>query len=74
METLEAHFELSEAQEHRMYRVRHIMKVMCAMADAIPPGKEVCLNPESLFCLLSTLEELLPQDKELEFKIQSLTP
>ncbi|MEC4750015.1 hypothetical protein [Methylomicrobium sp. Wu6] len=71
MEPMTAHFELSEEQELRMYRVRHIMQVMRDMADAIPPGKQICMNPESLSCLFSIMEELLPQDKDMLYQIHS---
>jgi hypothetical protein len=60
-------FCLSEAQELKLYRVRHTLAFITDLADAIPTGSKLVISPEGLSCLLSSLAESIPTTAEMPF-------
>jgi len=60
-----SHFILSEEQEHCIYQARYTLRLVADMASAIPPGKQLTLDPEALSIFADVTEKLLPSEQSM---------
>lgn len=58
-------YELTEDQENDIDDVRLLFRLIVDLSCAVPPGKTVQLDPDSLIALLSVAEQKLPTAKDM---------
>lgn len=68
---MSGNYQLTEENELLVYEARYQLQFIIDLTQAVPPGKQLDIDPEGLAAFLSSVQRKLPNTKDMVFVMDS---